>query len=526
MTAPIETAPTTRASEPDGVVMRARAISKNYGATHALTGVDFTVKRGQVTVLFGENGAGKSTLMKIMSGVETPTSGTLEIDGREVALRDTVHATREGISIIHQELNLCPNLSISDNLFIGRDMSRDGFTIDKGAETSATVAVLRHLEEDLDPNTLVADLRLGQQQVVEIARALSSDARVLIMDEPTSALSGNEVLVLFRVIRELKAAGVAIVYISHHLEEALEIADRVVVFRDGALVAEADRGDVDLNWVISRMIGRSAADLEFDLLEEYGDVALSLRGIKIADQTNTSRLSVDDLDLDVRAGETVCLYGLMGAGRTELLEAIAGCVPIQAGTVELRGRRVDGATIGELIADGMTLVPEDRQRDGLVQTMSVGDNISMSSLKPFVRGFWISKRNLKTAVDAEIRDVTVKTEGASASITSLSGGNQQKVIIGRVLLTNPSVLLLDEPTRGIDVGAKAEIFTLMAREARRGLAVLFATSEVGEALNAANRVVVMSKGRIVGEFDPRKTTREQLMVASGETAVRGKAGAR
>ncbi len=526
MNAPAATTAKGPVSTAADVVMRARAISKSYGATHALKGVDFTIKRGQVTALFGENGAGKSTLMKIMSGVESPTAGTLELDGREVSLRDTVHATREGISIIHQELNLCPNLSISDNLFIGRDLSRSGFTINKDAETSATAAVLRHLEEDLDPNTLVADLRLGQQQIVEIARALSSDARVLIMDEPTSALSGNEVVVLFRIIRELKAAGVAIVYISHHLEEALEIADHVVVFRDGALVAEADRADVDLNWVISRMVGRSAADLAFELLEEYGDVALSLRGIKIADQSNTSRLSVDDLDLEVRAGEMVCLYGLMGAGRTELLEAIAGRLPIQAGTIEVRGAKVDGATIGERIATGMTLVPEDRQRDGLVQTMSVGDNISMSSLKDFVRAFWLSKHALARAVDAEISDVTVKTEGASASITSLSGGNQQKVVIGRVLLTTPTVLLLDEPTRGIDVGAKAEIFSLMAREARRGLAVLFATSEVGEALNASNRVVVMSKGRIVGEFDPRNATREQLMVASGEAAAQGKAGAR
>ena len=508
------------------VVMRARGIAKHYGATLALKGVDFAIKRGQVTALFGENGAGKSTLMKIMSGVETPTSGVLELDGHQVHLANTVDAAKRGIAIIHQELNLCPNLSISDNVFIGRDLTSRGGLIDRKGEGKATAAVLKHLEEELGPDTLVADLRLGQQQIVEIARALASDARVLIMDEPTSALSGNEVEVLFRVIRELKSAGVAIVYISHHLEEALEIADHVVVFRDGALVAEGDRSEVDLNWVISRMVGRSAAELEFDLREDYGDVALSLRGIRIADQLNAARLSVEDLDLDVRAGEMVCLYGLMGAGRTELLEALAGRLPILAGTVELLGKRVTNETVGERIGLGMTLVPEDRQRDGLVPSLTVGGNIALSSLKSFLRGFWLAKGRMRAAVDGAIRDVTVKTQGASAAISSLSGGNQQKVVIGRVLLTTPNVLLLDEPTRGIDVGAKAEIFELMAREATRGLAVLYATSEVGEALNAANRVVVMAKGKIVGEFDPKQTTRQQLMMASGETAAQGKAGAR
>ncbi len=508
------------------VVMRARGVAKNYGGIQALKGVDLSVRRGKVTALFGENGAGKSTLMKIMSGVETPSSGILELDGKEITLKDTIDASQRGISIIHQELNLCANLSISDNLFIGRDRVRGGLTLDRASEAESTTRVLRHLEEDLSPHTLVADLRLGQQQIVEIARAIDSDARVLIMDEPTSALSANEVTVLFRVIRELTAQGVAIVYISHHLEEALEIADYAVVFRDGELVDEAPREHIDLPWVVSRMVGRTAAELSFELLDDFGDVSLSLRDVKIADAMNAARLSVDGLNLDVHAGEVVCLYGLMGAGRTELLEALAGRLPIQSGTVELLGKPLTDAEIGERINLGMTLVPEDRQRDGLVQTMSVGDNISLSSLRRFVKGLWISRGDKADAVDTAIADVTVKTQGQGASITSLSGGNQQKVVIGRVLLTHPQVLLLDEPTRGIDVGAKAEIFKLMAREARRGLAVLFATSEVGEALTAANRVVVMSKGKVVGEFDPRTTTREQLMVASGETEGKRKVGAR
>lgn len=499
------------------VVMRAVGITKVYGATHALKGVDFEIRRGSVTVLFGENGAGKSTLMKILSGVTTPTSGELELDGEPVVLKNTVDAAARGIAIIHQELSLAPNLSVRDNIFMGRELSRAGLVVDDRTQTRQTAALMERLEEAIDPRTLVADLRLGQQQVVEIARALAGEARVLIMDEPTSALSGSEVEVLFGVIRDLTAQGVAIVYISHHLEEALEIADHAVVFRDGALVARGDRHEIDINWVISNMVGRSADDLNPDLLDEFGEPVLQLRGVSVADPTNPSRLSVDHLDLTVRAGEIVCLYGLMGAGRTELLEAVAGRLPMQSGEVLVKGRSMLGLTVRQRIARGLALVPEDRQRDGLVQTMSVGQNLSLASLLEFVRGWAVRRRPETEAIDASVRDVRVKTSGPAASITSLSGGNQQKVVIGKVLMTRPEVLLLDEPSRGIDVGAKAEIFGLMAREARRGLGVLFATSEINEALGTANRIIVMSKGRIVREFDPRNADRDDVMVASGET---------
>ncbi|MFB7251278.1 sugar ABC transporter ATP-binding protein [Microbacterium sp. NPDC056234] len=501
----------------DTVVMRARGISKVYGATHALKGVDFDIRSGAVTVLFGENGAGKSTLMKILSGVETPTAGVLELRGEEIVLENTVDAARRGIAIIHQELSLAPNLSIKDNIFMGREYTRGGILVDDKAETAKTRELMRRLAEELDPKTPVGDLRLGQQQVVEIARALAGEARVLIMDEPTSALSGSEVEVLFSLIRELTDEGVAIVYISHHLEEALEIADHAVVFRDGALVATGDRAEIDLNWVISNMVGRAADDLAPDLLDEFGAVALSLKGVTVADPANPSRLAVDGLDLEVREGEIVCLYGLMGAGRTELLEALAGRSPIQRGEVLIHGEPLASQTIGDRIASGLALVPEDRQRDGLVQTMSVGENTALSSLLSFASMGWIRARRQREAVARSMADVRVKASGPNASITSLSGGNQQKVVIGKTLMTEPRVILLDEPSRGIDVGAKAEIFALMAREARRGLAVLFATSEVGEALGVSNRVIVMSKGRIVGEFDPQHSTREDLMVASGES---------
>ena len=497
------------------VVLRAVNISKTYGVTRALKGVNFDVRRGKVTVLFGENGAGKSTLMKILSGVEKPTGGHLELDGEVVALASTNDAVARGISIIHQELNLCANLSVRDNIFIGRELRTRAGGIDYGREREITAALMKRLEEPIRPGTLVQDLRVGQQQIVEIARALAADARILIMDEPTSALSASEVEVLFKVIRDLTAHGVAIVYISHHLEEAIEIADHAVVFRDGDLVATEDAANIDLSWVVRQMVGREA-DYDFrDEPRNFGEVALSIQGVTVA-ELETGRVTVNNLSLDVREGEIVCLYGLMGAGRTELMEALAGRDPISGGRVLLGGSDLDGMTIKERVAAGLGLVPEDRQRDGLIQMMTVGKNLSLASLLSAVKNQFIHRPTEQAAVKRQIADVRVKTAGPGAMITSLSGGNQQKVVIGKMLLTDPKVLLLDEPTRGIDVGAKGEIFSLLFREARKGLAVLYVTSEVGEALTASHRLVVMSKGRIVAQFDPRTCTRDQVMAASGE----------
>jgi erythritol transport system ATP-binding protein len=502
------------AVQPD-VVLRAVDVTKTYGVTRALKGVNFEVRRGKVTVLFGENGAGKSTLMKILAGIEPPTSGGLELDGEPVTLQSTNDAVARGISIIHQELNLCANLSVRDNIFVGRELTT-ARGVDYRREEQITRELMERLEEDIEPRTPVSELRLGQQQIVEIARALAADARILIMDEPTSALSASEVDVLFKVIRELTAQGVAIVYISHHLEEAIAIADHAVVFRDGSLVATAPAEEIDLPWVVAQMTGRAA---EYDFTggpRDYGDVALSLDGVKVIDPDAGGRLAVNGVSLEVRAGEIVCLYGLMGAGRTELLEALSGRAPIAAGEVRLDGRDLRRLSVGQRIAAGIGLVPEDRQRDGLVQLMSVGSNLSLASLLSVVKRRFVSRGRERSNVERMIGDVRVKTSGPDAPITSLSGGNQQKVVIGKMLLTDPRVLLLDEPTRGIDVGAKGEIFALLFREAQKGLAVLFATSEIGEALTASHRIVVMAKGRVVRELDPATVTREEVMAASGE----------
>jgi erythritol transport system ATP-binding protein len=498
-------------------VLAARNVAKSYGSIHALKGVNFDIHRGQVTTLFGENGAGKSTLMKILSGVVQPTSGEIILDGEPVIFASSSQARDHGISIIHQELSLAPNMNVRDNIFMGREiMTATG--VDFAEEERQTRALLAELEEDIDPLTLVEDLRLGQQQIVEIARALSVNSRILIMDEPTSALSATEVEVLFKVIRDLKDRGVSIVYISHHLEEALQITNHAVVLRDGAMTASAERQDIDLEWIVRNMVGDN-----FDLGSppdgyEKGGVALSIEGITVPDPSGAAYSVVDNLSLSVRSGEIVCIYGLMGAGRTELLECVAGRLRPSKGRVVLKGRDVTGRSIAQCIDDGLVLVPEDRQRDGLVQTMTVGRNLSLASIGSFTKRIFTSGSRENTLIGDAIRKVHIKTDGGNAPIGSLSGGNQQKVVIGKMLATDPEVMLLDEPSRGIDIGAKAEVFKLLAERARQGLAVIYTTSEVGECLSIAHRIVVMRRGKISAEFGP-DVTKEQIMAASGEALV-------
>jgi erythritol transport system ATP-binding protein len=503
--------------EADDTVLAARNVAKSYGSVHALKGVNFDIRRGKVTTLFGENGAGKSTLMKILSGVVTPTSGDIELDGARVTFASSTDARDRGISIIHQELSLAPNLSVRDNIFMGRELVTPT-GVDFAEEARQVRTLMSDLNEDIDPLTRVEELRLGQQQIVEIARALSVDSRILIMDEPTSALSATEVEVLFKVIRDLTARGVSIVYISHHLEEALQITDYAVVLRDGAITATAEARDIDLEWIVRNMVGEN-----FDLGSpptgyDFGEIALSISGVSVADASGTGYSVVDRLSLDVRAGEIVCIYGLMGAGRTELLECVAGRVPMTSGKIVLEGEDVSRLGIGERIERGLSLVPEDRQRDGLVQTMSVGTNLSLASIATFVKGLLLSSSRENALIDQSIQNVRIKTSGGDAAIGSLSGGNQQKVVIGKMLATNPKVIVLDEPSRGIDVGAKAEVFRLLAERARQGLSVLFSTSEVSECLSIAHRIIVMRKGRISAQFGS-DVTKEQIMAASGEAVI-------
>ncbi|WP_326759041.1 sugar ABC transporter ATP-binding protein [Streptomyces phaeochromogenes] len=506
MTAATDTATT---GTPPPPVLRAAEVTKVYGGTQALKGVSLDIAAGRTTVLFGENGAGKSTLMKILSSVEAPSTGHVELDGRPVAFSSAREAADHGVSIIHQELSLCPNLSIQDNLFLGREHTRRGL-LNRSAQRTLARQVLNRLDEHLDPQALVGELRLGQQQLVEIARALLQDARVLIMDEPTSALSAPEVEVLFQVINDLKAQNVAIVYISHHLEEALSVADDVAVLRDGVMVATAPAADVDLAWIVRKMVGRDPQTLYPASERTLGAVALQISNLSVSAPATPGRLAVRELSLTIHAGEMVGIYGLMGSGRTELLECLAGRLPAAAGEAHLHGEPLMGS-IRQRIGAGLALVPEDRQRDGLVQSMGVGQNLSLATVTRFARRVLLNRQAENTAVTSMIKDVTVKTASAGAPIGSLSGGNQQKVVIGKALMTDPRVLLLDEPSRGVDVGAKADVFQLMAQQAKRGLAVLFTTSEAEEAMNIPDRLLVLARGRLVADLRPSEITRDHLM---------------
>lgn len=512
--------PSSSDAEPSAgeVILSARSIEKRFGAVHALKEVNFDIYRGQVTTLFGENGAGKSTLMKVLSGVIAPTAGEIVLEGKAVHFSSPADAEALGITIIHQELSLAPNLNVRDNIFMGRELTRASGSVDYQEEARETQRLMDELDEPIDPLALVEDLRVGQQQIVEIARALSKNSRILIMDEPTSALSASEVETLFKVVEDLKRKGVSIVYISHHLEEALQITDHAVVLRDGVMTAYAPRRDIDLQWIVTNMVGES-----FDLGSppvgyEQGDVALSIKHLSLSDSNVDDRYVVEDLSLDLRAGEIVCIYGLMGAGRTELLECIAGRTQQASGEILLNGHDISHLTIAQRINEGLALVPEDRQRDGLVQTMSVGRNLTLASISEFTRRLFTSSELEEKIVSSAIGNVHIKTDGGDAAIGSLSGGNQQKVVIGKMLATHPDVIMLDEPSRGIDIGAKAEVFKLLSEGARRGLAVVFSTSEVSECLSIPHRVLVMSKGRISAEFSPG-VTKDEIMAASGESVA-------
>ncbi|GAA1546674.1 sugar ABC transporter ATP-binding protein [Dactylosporangium maewongense] len=497
-------------------ILVARGVGKEYGGVRALKDVTFTAYRGKVNVLVGENGAGKSTLMKILSGTEQPTRGEILLDGEPVQLGSPREAMARGIEIIHQELSLFPNMSIARNMFAGRELRRGGRFVDDAAQRRRTAEVLRRLGQDLDPDTLVGDLPIGQQQLIEIGRCLLSDVRVLIMDEPTSALSNHEVDVLFDVMADLRERNVTIIYISHKLDEFRRIGDWVTVLRDGSLVAHESMSNTDTGWIVRQMVGRDPDSLYEHSDAPVGDVLLDVRHLTVP---GTVRPLVDDVSFTLRAGEVVGIYGLMGAGRTELVEALMGARRATAGEVRVRGKLAAEATVQARLAAGLALVPEDRQRDGLVQTMSVRDNILLATVDRVSRAGLLSTSAEQRIAAGQVSDLRIKIPGLSAAVTALSGGNQQKVVLARALLTEPVVLLLDEPTRGIDVGAKAQIAALMSRLAAEGMGVLFISSELAEVIAMANRVLVMARGRITAEFTAANVTEEALVGASASDRV-------
>lgn len=494
------------------VILRAEAVTKVFLGTVALENVDFEAHAGAVNVLVGENGAGKSTLMKILAGVHPATSGRIILDDREVTFTSVHDAAAQGIGIVFQELNLCPNLSVAENLFLTHPYTRGGIHIDRSRQRARARQLLQRLEHDIDPDTLVGDLAIGEQQIVEIAKALSEDVRVLIMDEPTSALSASEVEVLFKVINDLKRQGVAIIYISHRLEELVRIGDYITVLRDGHFQGKARIQDIDISWIIAEMVGPTQA-LDRRPLRP-GPAVPVLRTENVMLLKDNGIPLVDGVSITINAGEIVGIYGLMGAGRSELFETLFGLHPEASGAAYLGQTKLAGLSVAQRIRAGIFLVPEDRQRDGLLQNLSVGKNISMSSLWQLTRGFWVDRPRERTRVAAMVKALRIKAASPDIEVTSLSGGNQQKVVIGKSLLTDPKLLLLDEPTRGIDIGAKGEIFRMMRQLADRGLGVVFATSDLKEIMSAADRILVMSHGRMTADYSRDEATEEKLVAAS------------
>lgn len=480
---------------------------KSYGATRALRGVDFTVHGAAVNVLIGENGAGKSTLMRILVGVEQPDQGELLLDGAPVAFRSVRDAARQGIGIVFQELNLCPNLSVVENIFLGRSAGNH-LQIDRRAERARAAEVLQRLKADIGLDTLVGDLRIGQQQIVEIARALVEDARILILDEPTSALSESEVATLFQIVAELKRNGVGIVYISHRLEELMRIGDHITVMRDGAVVASVPVAAASIPWIIEQMLGEEGALPSHVPARVPGAPVLEIEEATVRRPDGAAL--VDRVSLTARAGEIIAIYGLLGTGRTELLEYCFGARAGE-GVVRLNGVRIDGLSIAERVEQRLLLVPEDRQREGLFPNLAVGSNLSLSVLSRLAPRGLLSPREETRAVDDMIGRLGIKALSGETPISALSGGNQQKVVIGRCLMRGPAAILLDEPSRGIDVGARAEVFEAMRALSADGIAILFTTSDLMEALTIADHIVVMATGRVMASV-PTSGADQTLLV--------------
>lgn len=499
----------------EGVCLHAEGISKIYPGTKALDNVDFDLLTGKVNVLIGENGAGKSTLMKMIAGIEQPSEGKLYMGDEEVYFKDTTEARKSGIGIIHQELNLFPNLPVYQNIFMARE-KKNGLKMDNKYHRDQAKKVLEKLEHPIPVDTLVGDLRVGQQQMIEIARNLvEDDLKILIMDEPTSSLSEQEVQVLFKIMRELTAQGISIVYISHRLEEIMQIGDHVTILRDGKYVADADVADIDVPWIVKQMTGEGKAypkkdrNIDWDVQEkvlEVKDLSLPKSG---------GGYLLNKVSFDLKKGEILGIYGLMGAGRTEVFECIMGLRPEHTGEIFMNGKKMDIKSISGQIDKGFALVPEDRQREGLVQTMDIGRNCSLSSIKRYKKAkVFVDFNKENEMVESQIKDIHIKVADKRLPILSLSGGNQQKVVIGKGILTDPKILLMDEPSRGIDIGAKTEVFDIINQYAEQGLSIIVISSELKEIISIADRVIVLSNGIKTGELKGEEIQEETLVLAS------------
>jgi ribose transport system ATP-binding protein len=486
-------------------LLEARGLTKRFPGVVALHDVSLRLGAGEVLAVIGENGAGKSTLMRILAGVERPDGGEVLLDGRAARIGSVQEAQGLGISLIHQELNLAENLDAGANIFLGREPHRLGL-LDRRRIDRQAAGLLARVGLTVSPRTPVDRLAPGQRQLVEIAKALSVSARILIMDEPTSSLTQSEAARLFRVVGDLRGRGIAIIYISHRLGEVVSLADRVMVLRDGKNAGELRGGEIDRDRMVRMMVGRELSQLYHRRPRTPGEPVLEVTGLR------TAAWPREEVSLSVRAGEMVALGGLVGAGRTDLLRAIFGAEPPLAGRIVVRGTPARCSSPRQAIRAGVALVPEDRKLDGLIAEMTVRENLSLASLHRDRRAAGLLDRAAERRLAARmIGELAIRTAGDRRPAGLLSGGNQQKVVLGRWLALDPRVLLLDEPTRGIDVGAKEEIYLLMERLAERGVGILFASSEMEEVFGMADRVLVMREGRIAGELDRDGLSEEAVM---------------
>jgi len=497
------------------VVLQAEGISKSFPGVQALDDVSITLRSGRLTALLGENGAGKSTLMNVLAGVYAPDEGEVQLAGEPVSFSSPREARDAGIAMIYQELNLVSNLTVAENIFLGREPLNRFGGIDFAKMNNESAKLLVQLDLDVEPTTPLGRLRVGQQQVVEIAKAISCNARVLIMDEPTSAITQHEIEILFGIVEKLKKQGVAIAYITHKLEELTRIGDDAVVMRDGKIVGTAPLQDLSRDEIVHMMIGREKRTTVQRESAAAGAEELRVEGLSLVHPERPGDFLLNDIRFSAYRGEVLGIFGLMGAGRTELLETIFGLHPRgSSGDVFVSSQLVTIDSPARAIALGLALAPEDRKRDGVVLGMSVAENTSLACLQRFERGGFIDEAKEQRMVEDSVKRFRVKTPTIKETVRNLSGGNQQKVILGKWLATDPSVLLLDEPTRGIDVNAKEEIYSLINELSESGLTVIVVSSELPEILAIADRIVVMCEGRKTAEFSRAEANEENIMQAA------------
>ncbi|MBJ9257090.1 sugar ABC transporter ATP-binding protein [Citrobacter amalonaticus] len=482
-------------------------ITKRFPGVLALSNVNFTLRKGEVHALLGENGAGKSTLMKILSGVYQPDEGDIIFEGKPVSFSDPLSAQNAGITIIHQEFNLFPELTVEENIFIGREFCKNNrWRLDEKQQRQAATEILQKLNLNISPETLVSDLTVAQQQMVEIAKAISVNAKILIMDEPTAALTETEIESLFQVTRLLKAQGTGIVYISHRLEELALIADRATVMRDGQYIDTVDYETVKISELIAMMVGRELGNIyPRREAQTHQEPVLEVNGL-------TRKGVLNNIDFTLNRGEILGFAGLMGAGRTELARAIFGADPIDSGTIKLNGKAIEIKGISDAIAQGISYLTEDRKKEGLALNLSVERNIMLGNYPEYADRFGhVDSKRCQQTSEEQVRALRIKTPHLEQAALNLSGGNQQKIIIARWVCKDTDILIFDEPTRGIDVGAKLEIYELMNRLVATGKSIIMISSELPEVLGMCDRILVMRSGRITGELTADNATQEKIM---------------